>query len=113
MAIDMKKEKIEKEKETKKDIKKEIPNEVKQAFGKFYTFSIVLVLLTLFVMIFVKKLELWFLITFLVIALGFYIYMLFNLFKNRNRFMSSFVILDIMVFVIVYSLLLLKILGLS
>ena len=101
------------EKQEQKKIKKEIPNEVKLAFGKFYSYSLVLILLNIVVLLLVSKLKLWFLITFIIISIGFYGYILFNLFKKRNHFMSSFIVLDILVFVLVYSLLLLKILGLS
>ena len=111
MAIDMK-EKKEEKKEQKK-IKKEIPNEVKIAFGKFYSYSFVLILLNIVILFLMSKLKLWFMITYLVIALGFYCYMLFNLFMKKNRFMSTLVVLDILVFVLVYSLILLKIIGLS
>ena len=111
MAIDMKKN-ID-NKEEKKKIKKEIPNEVKMAFGKFYSYSITLILFNVVILLLVNKLKLWFLITFAIISLGFYGFILFNLFKKRNRFMSSFVIIDILVFVLVYSLLLLKMLVLS
>ena len=111
MAIDMKDKKEEK-KEQKK-IKKEIPNEVKIAFGKFYSYSFVLIIINIVILFLISKLKLWFMITYLVISLWFYCYMLFNLFKNKNRFMSSLVVLDILVFVLVYSLILLKIIGLS
>ena len=97
----------------KEEIKKEISAEIKLAFGKFYTYSIGIVIMLLFVIIFVKKLSLWFLITFMVLVLLFYLFILFNLFKQKKKFMSSFMVFDIFVFVLVYSLLLLKIIGLS
>ena len=103
----------EEEKQEQKKIKKEIPNEVKLAFGKFYSYSFVLILLNIVILLLVSKLKLWFLITFIIISIGFYGFMLFNLFKKKNHFMSSFVILNILVFALIYSLLLLKILGLS
>ena len=104
---------MEKNKEEKENIKKEIPAEIKMAFGKFYTYSIGIILLLIFIIIFVKKLSLWFLITFMILSLVFYGFILFNLLKQKKKFMSSFLVFDIFVFVLVYSLLLLKIIGLS
>ena len=100
-------------KEEKENIKKEIPLEIKKAFGKFYTYSIAIILLMVFVIFFVKKLSIWFLVAFLILSLLFYGYILFNLLKQKKKFMSTFMIFDIFVFVLVYSLLLLKIIGLS
>ncbi len=104
---------MEKNREVKEEIKKEIPNDIKVAFGKFYTYSIGIILFMLFVIIFIKKLSTWFLITFLALVLIFYGYIIFNLFRQKKKFMSSFVVLDILVFALVYSLLVLKIIGLS
>ena len=104
---------MEKNKEVENTIKKEIPNDIKVAFGKFYTYSIGIILLMLFVMLFINKLSMWFLISFIIIILGFYGFVIFNLFKQKKKFMSSFLILDIIVFALVYSFLVLKIIGLS
>ncbi len=104
---------MEKNREVKEELKKEIPNDIKVAFGKFYTYSIGIILFLLFVMIFAKKLSLWFLITFMILILFFYGFILFNLLRQKKKFMSSFMILDIFIFVLVYSLLLLKIIGIA
>ena len=104
---------MKKNKEKKKDVKKEIPGEIKLAFGKFYTYSVGIILLLLLVIILAKKLSSWFLITFMILTLVFYGYILFNLLKQKKKFMSSFMVIDILVFVLVYSLLLLKIIGIS
>ena len=114
-----------KKKKVDKKIKKEIPVEVKTLFGKFYVFSIILDLILLIFMPFaLKKISTFFailsLLVFLIIYYFFflvffiiYYFMLKDFFKKRQHFFSDFIVLMMIFTFFSFSILFLKIIGLT
>ena len=103
-----------KKKKVDKKIKKEIPVEVKSLFGKFYVFSIILDLILLIFMPFaLKKISRFFAILTLLMFLIIYYFMLKDFFKKRQHFFSDFIVLMMIFTFFSFSILFLKIIGLT
>ncbi len=100
----MKKQNKKKEIVKEETMQSQIPDEVKIALGKFYIFSIVYILyfgvIFPFYLIYNVSLVSQILVT--IILIGFYIYMLVDVFKKKKKFTSTlFVFLIILVFIVI------------
>lgn len=103
-----------KKKTVNKNIKKEIPVEIKVLFGKFCVFSAILdIILLIFMPFALKKISVFFAIVTLLIFLFVYCLMLRDLLKKRQHFMSDFAVLMIVFTFFSFSILFLKIIGLT
>jgi len=82
----------------------EIDEDIRKVFGKFYLFSVVIIIfLSIFPFIY-KYLNGIFSLVLLLFILVFYIYMVIDLFKKKNKFWSAFTSLLILVVTLIYSL---------
>lgn len=91
---------MKKVKGNKKEYKKSIPVEVRIAFGKYYIFSFIISLfLGIIYQFIVSKISFISGLLLLIFSLLFYIYIFIDFLNNKNHFMSSMVILCIMVFI--------------
>ena len=87
-------------KKNKKEYKKSIPIEIRVAFGKYYIFSFIISLfLGIVYQFIVSKISFISGLLLLIFSLLFYIYIFIDFLNNKNHFMSSMVILCIMVFI--------------
>ena len=91
-----------KKKNTSKELKKNIPNEIKVEFGKFFIFSIILFIFLgiIYPLVIVKYCSIYTKIGVLVFSILFYGYMVFMLFKKKKSFMSLFVPISIIIFIL-------------
>ena len=84
-------------------IHSQIPDEVKVALGKFYIFSMVYIIFFgfIFPFVLVDNISLLSQILSFVLLLGFYIFILIDVFKKKLKFTSTlFVVLIVLVFVL-------------
>ncbi len=84
-------------------IHSQIPDEVKVALGKFYIFSMIYIIFfgVIFPFVLVDNISLLSQILSFVLLLGFYIFILFDVFKKKLKFTSTlFVVLIVLVFVL-------------
>ena len=88
---------------------KEIDIDVRRSFGKFYFFSIFIYILLLLLVLLLKKLNIVFVIVVLVFILGFYIYMLIDLYRKKSKYWTGFTSILILIFILMYTMDVLKI----
>lgn len=98
----------------KEKLNEEIPIEIKESFGKFFFYSIIMDLFIVMVICMVYKyLSFYFKIIVMLLILVIYLAMLRDLMKKRKHFMSSSLVISILITAIVYSLAVLKIFALA
>ena len=95
---------MKKSKKEKIDKLKEIDKEVRKSFGKFYIFSIVIIIFLLLFPLIMKKVKIWFDIFLLILLLVFYIYMVRDLFKEKNNYWTALTSIFIFIFIIIMTL---------
>ena len=88
---------------------KEVDVNIRKAFGKYYIFSIVLMIFMIIFPFILKYIKIWFAILLLVFFLVFFIFMILDLFKKKKKYWNSLASIFILFFIIVYSLDILKI----
>lgn len=94
----------------KKGLKnKEVDVDIRKAFGKYYIFSIFLIIFMGVFPFILKYIKIWFAISLLVFFLVFFIIMTIDLFKKKKKYWNSLASIFILFFIIVYSLDVLKI----
>ena len=94
----------------KKGLKnKEVDVDIRKAVGKYYIFSIFLIIFMGVFPFILKYIKIWFAISLLVFFLVFFIIMTIDLFKKKKKYWNSLASIFILFFIIVYSLDVLKI----
>lgn len=106
---------MKKTKKIKKNvkIKKEIPDEIKIIFGKFYVYSLIIVIILLLFPLILKSTSVGFLVLIFLLLLCFYLGILKNTFKKKGKFSSILLVFMVFLTFFAFSLALLKILGLT
>lgn len=94
---------MKKAKKEKYDKLKEIDVKIRETFGKFYIYSIMIQVFLLVLSFCFKKIKLWFYILLLIFILLFYIYMVIDLFKNKSRYWTILSSILIFIFILLYS----------
>ena len=95
---------MKKEKKEKLDKIKEIDSKVRKAFGKFYVFSIAIIISLFLFPLIMEKVKIWFDILLLVFFSLFYIYMIRDLLKNRSNYWTILSSVSIFIFIMVMTL---------
>jgi len=93
---------MKKAKKDKYNKLKEIDVKIRESFGKFYVYSIIIILFLIILSIMLYKIKIWFYILLLVFILLFYIYMIVDLVKNKSRYWTILSSILIFLFIVLY-----------
>lgn len=97
----------------KNEINNNIPTEIRVEFGKFFVFSVVLFIILggIYPFLIVKYCSIYTQIGILVFSFLFYGYMFINLMKKRKNFMSMFIPISLIIFILIVVLDFIKLLD--
>ena len=91
-------------KKEKNKINVDIDKNIRKAFGKFYIFSIVCIILLLLFPFIMERVKKWFDIILLIFFLIFYTYMIRDLYKNKENYWTTLTSIFIFLFIIIMTL---------
>lgn len=105
--------KREKKKHNKKKLKNEIPDEIKILFGKFYVYSLIIILILVFFPFILNSTSIEFSIFIFLVLICFYLSILKNIFKKKEKFTSILFVFMMFLTFLLFSIVLLKIFSLT
>ncbi len=100
---------MKKKNKEKLDRNKEIDKNIRKAFGKFYVYSVIIILCLAIYPFLIKRLKAWFSILLLIFFAVFYIYMIRDLLRKRSNYWTALTSIFIFIFVIIMTLDIIKI----
>ena len=91
-------------KKEQKKVLKEIDKNIRKSFGKFYVFSIIMIICLLLFPLIMGKVKVWFGILLLLFFVCFYIYMILDLYKKRSNYWTILTSILIFAFIMIMTL---------
>ena len=88
----------------KKKINADIDKNIRKAFGKFYIFSIVCILLLLLFPFIINRVKTWFSVLLLMFFLVFFIVMIRDLFRKKGKYWSAITSVLVFIFIVILTL---------
>ena len=88
----------------KNKINADIDKNIRKAFGKFYIFSIVCIILLLLFPFIINRVKIWFSALLLLFFLVFFIVMISELFRKKDKYWSSITSVLVFIFIVILTL---------